>query len=175
MSHGQAGASDQLCASVAPLSVTAARFATAIMQTDRGAATMSAWLFTATGAVGELAYPAVAPSAFWHGFTVTRSSNGGATVSADGRSLKFFFVGAREGTGPCEAMYKGVVAEVTAAVAIAYEAIPHEQTNGGGSCTAEGYRRSVAVTLASPLGGRVLVDSRGDPVPVCPEGSKTVC
>jgi hypothetical protein len=175
MTNNSARATMSQCASIAPLQVTAVRFDVATFPTDRGKAQMSAWLFTATGARAELAYPAIPTSAIWRGSITPQSSSNGATLSADGRSLTFFFVGAREGTGPCEAMYKGVVAEATAAVAIAYEAIPHEQTNGGGSCTAEGYRRSVAVTLASPLGGRVLVDSRGGPVPVCPEGSKTVC
>lgn len=167
--------SQSMCSTVAPLSVTALRFGVAGFQTDRGTVQMSAWLFKATGARAELISPAFPRSAFWGKGITARSGNGGATVSADGKSLTFFFTGSREGTGPCEAMYRGVVAESKSAVAIAAEPIPDEQTGRGSACTLEGYRRSVTVTIGSPLGGRVVVDARGSVVPVCPEAARTGC
>lgn len=167
--------SQSMCSNVAPLSVTAVRFGVAGFQTDRGTAQMSAWLFKATGARAELISPAFPRSAFWGNGITTRSGNGGATVSVDGRSLTFFFTGSREGTGPCESMYRGMVSESGTAIAIAPEPIPHEQAGGGGACTLVGYRRSVTVSLASPLGGRVVVDARGSAVPVCPEAARAGC
>jgi hypothetical protein len=148
------------------------------MRTDRGTATMSAWLFTATGAEGDLAYPAVPASAFWGGSRIDQSSNGGASVSADGLSLTFFFIGSQEGNGPCQANYKGVVAESRTAVALSAETVIDPKASvpsSPGACQAMGYQRSVRVTLDSPLGGRVVVDSRGAAVAVCPEAAKTRC
>jgi hypothetical protein len=162
------------------MTITAAHFGTAPMRTDRGIATMSAWLFTATGAEGgDLTYPAVPGSAIWGGNTQQSWNGDAAVISADGLLLTYFFTGAKEGTGPCQANYKGAIAETNAVVRISTEAIPGQPTNGPNgqplACTAEGYRRSVNVTLARPLGGRVVVDARGNAVPVCPAGTKTGC
>jgi hypothetical protein len=162
---------DQSCLSVAPLSVTAARFGPSGFQTDRGIAQMSAWLYTATGAAGEFAYPAIAPSAFWGGGQSEGSIGGGATVSADGRSLNFSFIGGPT-EGPCAEDYSGRVAESSHAVAVAVESSPGRTVAGPQACDAVGHIRSVTVTLASPLGGRVVVDAMGAAVAVCPERSR---
>lgn len=164
------------CASIPPLQVTAARFDVSTFPTDRGKAQLSAWLFTVTGARAEFPYPAIRTSAFWGGgITTARSGSNGATVSADGRTLTYFFTGAQEGTGPCQEIYRGAVAESPTAVAVAIGAIPHETPNAGVACTLIGYPRSVSVTLASPLGGRVLVDDRGSVAPVCPAAARPSC
>ena len=171
MSKAPAGTGNQ-CATVSPLTITAARFSKAPWRTDRGTATITTWLFTSTGVEGELAYPAVPASALWGGAKTPYSGSGGATISTDGQSLTFFFIGAQEGSGPCQANYKGVVAESTSAVSVKAEAIPNPALSTSQTpifCTARGYFRSVNVKLASPLGGRVLVDARGAPVAVCPE------
>lgn len=83
-------------------------------------------------------------------------------MSTDGRSLTYSFTGAQEGTGPCQEIYKGVVAESSTAVAVATPTVPHERLNDGlVACTLIGYQRSVQVALATALAGRVVVDSRG--------------
>jgi hypothetical protein len=172
MSKAPEGTASQ-CATVSPLSITAARFAPAPWRTDRGTSTISSWLFTAMGIEGgELAQPAVQATALWGGARTPYSGNGGATSSVDGRSLTFFFVGAQEGTGPCQANYKGAVAESSSAVAVTVEAIPNPAlgiSQTPMACTLRGYSRSVKVNLGSPLAGRVVVDSRGQAVSVCPE------
>jgi hypothetical protein len=157
------------CDSVAPLVITGARLGTAGFGTDRGTAQMSAWLFSATGALGELGYPAVTRSAFWGGAS-TGSASGGATVSRDGLSLTFGFVGAPAGNGPCDANYTGVVAESRSAVAVAVQMIPSQPQSGPVACTAIGVFRTVTVSLARPLDGRVVVDASGSAVSVCPAG-----
>jgi hypothetical protein len=164
------------CASLPPLPVTAARFDLTTFPTDRGKAQLSAWLFTVTGARAEFPYPAIPTSAFWGGgISTARSGSNGATVSADGRTLTYFFTGAQEGTGPCQEIYRGAVAESASAVAVATGAIPHETPNGGVACNVIGYPRSVLLALAAPLRGRVVVDSRGGVVPVCPEARTASC
>ena len=161
------GASGSMCAATAPLQVTAVRFGTAGFETDRGTAQMSAWLFKATGAAAEFIYPAVPPSAIWGGGLTNMSTSGGSTVSADGLSLNFAFIG-----GECDAGYKAAVAESSSAVAVAVQAIPK---GGSGACSAVGVARSLKVNLTSPLGGRVLVDASGTAAGVCPETTLPRC
>jgi hypothetical protein len=161
------GAAGSMCSGVAPLQVTAVRFGTAGFETDRGTARMSAWLFKATGAAAEFIYPAVPPSAIWGGGLTETSVSGGSTVSADGRSLSFGFIG-----GECDAGYKAAVAESSSAVAVAVQAIPKD---GSGPCPAVGIARSLRVNLTNPLGGRVLVDASGTAVGVCPEAMRPRC
>jgi hypothetical protein len=175
LTHNSARTTQPECSTTAPLQVTALRFDVAPFPSDRGKAQLSAWLFTATGARADFPYPAIPTSGIWGGGITARSGSNGATVSADGLLLTFFFTGAHEGSGPCQENYKGRVAESATAVAVATEAIPHETPNGAAICNLIGYPRSVRVTLASPLGGRVVVDSRGAAVPVCPEGTRTGC
>ena len=173
MAHTLTGMGGADCASVPALPVTSARFATASFQTDRGIAQMSAWRFSSPGAVGELDFPAIPPSAFWGGGTSNLSSNGGATVSADGRSLLVGFTGART-DGPCGAAYKGLAAESNTAVAVAIQDIPNSPSDTV-NCTLEGYPRSVTVPLQSKLGGRVVVDASGTAVTVCPAAPAKAC
>lgn len=159
------GASGGMCSGAVPLTVTAARFGVAGFATDRGMAQMSAWLFAVSGAKAEFVYPAVPPSAIWRGGVTDRQGSGGATVSADGRSLDFGFVG-----GECDASYQSAVAESPSAVAVAVHATWKEGVN---YCSAVGIERSIRVTLASPLGGRVLLTASGDPAVVCPEATRS--
>jgi len=167
------GASNAQCAAVAPLQVTAARIGTAGFTTDRGVAQMPAWLFRATGAWAEFQWPAIAPSAFWPG-PFERSIGGGATVSPSGRQLTFSFVGGPP-DGPCAEDYTGVVAESPHAVAVAVQSNPGRVQGGPVACDLVGHMRSVTVQLASPLGGRVLVDASGAAVEACPEAIRAGC
>ena len=176
MTHPVTAVPSPECASVAPLVITGTRFGTAQIKTDRGTATMSAWLFTATGANGELAWPALARSAFWDDWTSRRSWDQGAAVSGDARVMTFTFTGAPDNPGPCGADYTAAVAESNSAVAVAVLAISHSAPDAPIACTAIAAVRSVSVVLAGPLGGRVVVNASGDAVTVCPEATtRTGC
>jgi hypothetical protein len=168
MSMPPANGPGALCNTVPPVTATAVRLGKSGFSTDRGTAQMSAWLFTVPGALGELAYPAIAESAFWGKVTTIGLFGGGTTVSADGLVLNFAFYGAPSGSGPCDANYTAVVAESTSAVAVATQMIPSQAQPGMVVCPAIAQARSVKVTLASPLGGRVVVDASGSVVAICP-------
>src|SRR2546425_1038 len=143
-------------------------------QTDRGTAQMSAWLFTANGARGEFAQPAVPGSAIWGGAKTPLSGTNGGTIHSSSLVLTFSFVGGPP-DGPCAVSYVGVVAESPHAVAVAVQSSPGRVQAGPISCTAMGYFRSVAVKLASVLAGRVVVDASGDAVTVCLEAIRPNC
>src|SRR3982074_3533047 len=85
LSNAPSQMQSQDCAAVEPLDVTGVRFGTAQITTDRGPATTRAWLFTVTGVMGELPYPALPPAAFWTGSMTGLSLGESATVSPDGR------------------------------------------------------------------------------------------
>lgn len=157
------GSSEAMCASSTPLPVTAVRLADAGFPTDRGMATMSAWLFTATGAAADFIYPAIPASALWAGGVTDAWRGGSATVSPDGLTVNFGFVG-----GECDAGYRTAVAESSSSVAVAVQAIPKD---GVGACSAVGVARNATVSLANPLDGRVLVDASGNVMAVCPEAA----
>jgi len=163
------------CVSVSALPITAARFGAAQLKTDRGTVTLSSWLFTATGVVGEMAYPALARTAYWDLGTNKRSWDQGAAVSGDARVMTFTFTGAPDNPGPCGADYTGAVAESPSAVAIAVLAIPHSAPDAPIACTAIAAKRSVTVVLTAPLGGRVVVNASGDAVTVCPDAARPSC
>jgi hypothetical protein len=163
------------CASAAALPVTSARFGNALLKTDRGTATVSSWLFTATGVLGEMAYPALPRSAYWDDGTTRRSWGEGATMSGDAHSLTFTFTGAPDNPGPCGADYTAAVAESSSAIAVAVLAIPHSAPDAPIACAAIAAFRTVTVALAGPLGGRVVVNASGDVVTVCPEATRSSC
>ena len=165
--HPPPGVRSQDCTAVPALALTNGRLATTQFKTDRGTATMSAWLFNSSVVTGDLAFPALPLSAYWADGTSTAAPEM-ATVAADGRLIKFKFWGAPSASGPCGADYKGVPAESTSAVAIALWTMPHA-ASGGAACPAIAEQRTVAVTLASPLRGRVLANSTGAALVVCRE------
>jgi hypothetical protein len=156
------------CSSIPPLVINAARLGTFDFVTDRGKAQMTAWLFSAIGVNGELAYPAIPPGAFWTGGILLQAANGSTVMSVDGRSLTYTFYGAPSDPGPCGADYKGVVAESQAAVAIALQATSHAKPGQMVACDAVAQQRSVVVMLAQPVGGRVVMDGLGNVTWVCP-------
>jgi len=170
-----AGVQSPDCATVAPLPITGTRFGTTQVKTDRGTATMSAWLFSATGANGDLAWPALARSAFWDDGTTRRAWDQSATASSDARVMTFTFTGAPDNPGPCGADYAAAVAESTSAVAIRVLAISHSAPGAPIACTAIAAVRTVTVVLGGPLGGRVLVNAEGDAVAVCAEAARPGC
>jgi hypothetical protein len=128
---------------------------------------MTAWLFDIGEASGDLAYPAIATSALWPG-AATRGP-GASLVSPNGRTLRYGFVGAAAGTGPCQAEYTANVIESPAAVQVVI--VPHYgAANPSTICDAIGYGRSVTIHLRSPLASRLVVDQKGEAVEVIPAG-----
>jgi hypothetical protein len=167
--------SDTGCSTAQPLVIDGSRFGVFDFETDRGTAQISAWLFTASGAIGEVAFPALATSALWNGGIVNGYTGGGSTVSADGYKITFTFYGAPSSAGPCGADYGSAVAESPTAVAVAVQAFPHASPGAPIACPAIAQERSVTVILASPLGGRVLVDASSAAVAVCPAAVVRPC
>jgi hypothetical protein len=159
------GTSESYCKTVDPLVFSAVRFGAYGYVTDRGSAQIDSWLFTTTAFSGAIAHPALAPSAVWNADLLEGSGNG-TIVSDDGRTLKFGFTGG-SGTGPCAVHYQPLVAESQSAVAVAVQAAPSTSACNGPS-DAVGYLRTVYVSLAGPLGGRVVLDATGNLATVCP-------
>lgn len=161
------GAASSSCVPVQPLVATAVRWGAYELPTDRGRAQIDSWLFTMSRISGEIAYPALAPEAVWNADMSKASMTPGSTLSADGLTLTFGFTGA-VASGPCGSDYRGVVAESRTAVAVALQKTPHSAPNANIACETIAQIRHVDVSLASPLGGRVVLDSSGNFAPVCP-------
>ncbi|HEY2599634.1 MAG TPA: hypothetical protein VGJ79_14285 [Candidatus Dormibacteraeota bacterium] len=168
LSANQTTSQDPQCTSIPPLVINAARLGTFDFVTDRGQAQMTAWLFSGIGVNGEIAYPAIVRTAFWKGGVLLQVAMASTVMSADGRSLTFTFYGAPSDPGPCGADYKAVVAESQAAVAIALQATSHAKPGQMVACDLMAQQRSVVVTLAQALGGRVVLDGSGNVTGVCP-------
>ena len=164
-SRKDAGGSN--CSSAAPEVITAVRWGEAGFGTDRGTAQMSAWLFDVGAVGGELGCPAIDASAYWGGGKTASSGGVGGKISADGLTLTIGLIGGPDTPGPCGEDYAAAAAESVTAVAIAISSRIHGDGNVG--CTLEGHFRTVAVRLAKPLDGRVLLDAKGNVGSVCPE------
>jgi hypothetical protein len=164
------GAGGAMCDGVKPLLITAVRWGTAGVGTDRGTAQMSAWLFHADGVSGDFAYPGLDPAAYWRGGLMPGGSGPGTSgrVSSDGRTLTIGFVGAADKPGPCGSDYSAAAAESGTAVAVALKSFPHDSGQAA-FCDLVGHFRTVTVHLAAPLGGRVLVDENGNVGVACPD------
>jgi hypothetical protein len=168
--HVPSGAGGGMCDGVKPLVISSVSWRTAGVETDRGTAQMSAWLFQAAGVTGEFAYPGLDHSAYWRGGLMPAGSGPGfgGRVSPDGHTLTIGFAGAPDTPGACGADYTAAAAESDAAVAVAVKMIPHAAL-GQVVCPAVAQGRTVIVHLAAPLGGRVLVDENSNVGVACPE------
>jgi hypothetical protein len=160
--------SEGVCAPVHAQVVTAVKFGSYALPTDRGHAQIDSWVFTMSRIDGEIAYPALASSALWNADVSTESVSSVSTLSQDGRSLTYPFYGAPDSAGPCGADYKAVVAESGTAVAIALQVTPHTAAGQSVACPAVAQQRNVVVALGQPLGGRAVVDATGNIFSVCP-------
>ena len=165
---------DPNCATVPPLLVTGVRFGRSELITDRGTAQIDSWLFRMRGMDGEMAYPALTAGSLWNADMRKSAPDRGSKVSSDGRTLTFSFYGAPSDPGPCGADYRAAVAESQSAVAIALQTISHAKPGDPVACDAVAQLRSVDVTLAGALGGRVVLDADGNVTPVCPS-TKPAC
>src|ERR1700674_3014941 len=161
------GAASSSCVPVQPQVATAVRWGAYELPTDRGRAQIDSWLFTMSRISGEIAYPALAPEAVWNADMSKASMTPGSTLSIDGLTLTFGFTGA-VASGPCGSDYRGVVAESRTAAAVALQKTPHSAPNANIACETIAQIRHVDVSLASPLGGRVVLDASGSFAPACP-------
>lgn len=154
------------CASAAPFVIKSVRWGTAGFPTDRGTMTMSAWLFDIGEIEAHLAYSALEPASFWGG-AVNAGGGGSARVSADGITLKIP-VG-NEGTGKCDSQYTASAAESSSAVAVGVRQFPNASPGEVVGCPLPLRLSYISVHLGAPLGGRVVVNQKGDVMSVCPE------
>jgi hypothetical protein len=145
------------------------RWQVASFPTDRGTMPMSAWLFDISEIDAYLGYSALEPSAFW-GNRVSHEGMAGGRISADGLTLTLGTIGGPDTPGPCGEDFSASAAESETAVSVAIASRFHTLPAGEG-CTLEGHVRTMTVRLSRPLGGRVLVDAKGDAGAVCVEGT----
>lgn len=164
MAARAAGVPSMQCVSQVPFVITAVRWAQAGFPTDRGTMTMSAWLFDVAEVGAYIGYSALDPSGYWGGAMTVAGR--GAQISVDGLTLKVPVANA--GPGPCDSDYTASAAESTTAVAVAVRQFPHS-TGPGVACPADLRLSFISIALKSPLGGRVLLDEKGDAGMVCPE------
>ena len=143
--------------------------------TDRGTQSLPAWRMRLRDVTGDVYVLAVAPSARYSFSSERGLYDALAIPSADGRQLTINFIADHRSTGPCDPAYTSSLqvvethTTVVLAVAINQELVtlppnvvcpavaiaPPKPIPG-----APGTR---TITLALPLGGRVVVDSRGTP------------
>jgi hypothetical protein len=157
------------CPTARPFMIKDVRWHVAGFPTDRGTMPMSAWLFDISEIDAYLGYSALEPSAFW-GNRVSPEGMAGGHISADGLTLALGTTGGPETPGPCGEDLSASAAESDTAVAVAIARRFHTPPAGEG-CTAKGYFRTVMVRLSRPLGGRVLIDAKGDASAVCVDGT----
>ena len=162
MSLGQAfdvlvGPRHNAAAGAPSLVVTAGRRAMAAFATDRGMQSLPVWVFTIRGVADPVSVLAIPEAQQWP--KPGSASDQVVAVPAgaqNSRQVTVWFVGGAAGTGPCTSTYTAAVAE--SATAVVVTPIEHPSPGQAGVvCAAVGYRRSVTVTLSSPLGGRVLL------------------
>ncbi|MFE2755278.1 hypothetical protein ACFXGA_25075 [Actinosynnema sp. NPDC059335] len=140
-----------------PLEFVAVELGTAEFPTDRGRRELPAWRFsTALGSVW--AWPAITPDAFWRLGEVGFALDQGAV--ADGRQLE---VQLPAPAPPCPGEEPTVLEPVVEEGATAVKVGVRTVSGGGGSCVRDAMYRSqtYTVTLAEPLGARLLVDDNG--------------
>lgn len=139
------------------LVVTSATLRSAVFATDRGDQSLPAWRFRLRGVRDDVSVLAL-PSADWWPQPGMTADQVVAVQPRDAasRTVTVWFVGGPSGTGPCSIEYTGTAAE--SATAVVVTPVPRPKPAGSSViCTLEGHRRSVTVTLASPLGSRVLL------------------
>lgn len=149
-----------------PVQITAVSLGTGSFSTDRGRRTLPAWTFRFAGVTNPAMVLAIPQTDRWPLADMPKNDGGedGVSISRDGSQITLSFVGAEAGTGPCQAEYTADVTESSTAVLISTpRELPHHGS-GQGSCDGVGYTRQVTVTLHSPLGNRVVINSHGVPL-----------
>jgi hypothetical protein len=155
------------------LRVVAAERSEAEFATDRGHQRLPAWKLEAADALGPIwVLTGEAQAQCWSPSTPASQERVGprmlksGTVGAGGRELAVEFTGGSERLF----RYDAEVIETPAAVCVVPLPRMTVRLAPGAAITAEGHLRKVRVTLAGRLGGRVLVNLNGTPVPVTSGG-----
>ena len=151
----EAGAAS--CDSVQPAWVFGARLAYGFIDTDRGRAWATTWLFSISGSRSEVGFPALPMSAYWTGGSTVKSLDY-ASIDASGRHLT---------VGLCGGSHTVSVAESSTVVELSLRDPLNNQVDCASVLSTEGFSNSTTVTLDRPLGGRVVVDSNGLAMEVC--------
>jgi hypothetical protein len=151
------------------LRVFAAERSEAEFATDRGHQRLPAWRLEAADTLGPIwALTGEAQARCWFPSKPAGQERLGphmlrwGTVGADGRELAVEFTGGSDRLF----RYDAEVMESPAAVCVVPMAQMTVRLAPGTAITAEGHLRRVRVTLAERLGGRVLVNLDGTPVPI---------
>ncbi|WP_213453645.1 hypothetical protein [Rhizomonospora bruguierae] len=156
--------SPQVCTA---LTVTGVRLGTVPLRTSRGEATVPAYLFTVRELKAPVARVAVAPSAIAEAPAASmpaeqspswlRSASGLSHI--DGATLEYLL-----GLGACDVDVKPLFVEYDDAVVVGGTA-----RTEGDVCTDQLVIKTVTVTLAKPLGDRVVLDAgTGQPLSLTP-------
>jgi hypothetical protein len=149
-----------------PLTVTGAEPGVVTVRTSQGRATVPAWRFTVAGLGWKVSEVAIARSAFvvLPGYgpipPAGRNTQGVSeltAVSGNGRALTLLITG-----GACDAAWGAYQYESGSTVVVGSWA---RSSAGNAACPAIGIVRRVHVTLARPLGTRVVLDvASGQPL-----------
>jgi hypothetical protein len=140
------------------LTVTGAEPGVVTVRTSRGPASVPAWRFTVAGLGWKVSEVAVARSAFvvLPGYgpipSAGRNTQGVSeltAVSGNGRALRLIFFG-----GACDAAWGAYTYESGSTVVVG----SWGRSSANGPCPAVGIGRTARVTLARPLGTRVVLD-----------------
>ena len=140
------------------LTVTGAEPGVVTVRTSQGPASVPAWRFTVAGLGWKVSEAAVARSVFvvLPGYgpipPAGRDTQGVSeltAVSGNGRALRLIFVG-----GACDPAWGAYKYESGSTVVVG----SWERSSANGPCPAVGIGRTARVTLARPLGTRVVLD-----------------
>lgn len=137
----------------AALTVTGVELGTVRLRTNRGEATVPAWLFTVDEIAGPVARVAVAPSAIKSVPARAPAVPAQDSVTVDGARLTY-------------SVMTGCAKDVTP---LAYEAedlvvVGVKSTPAGQACDLVAKFEPVTVTLTRPLGDRVVLNEQGQPL-----------
>jgi hypothetical protein len=165
---------DRLRATAGPGSTSATRLRIVTVKlgrtefaTDRGLRMLPAWRFGIASATDPAWVLAVDSQELWPDQRDVAGNQGfGATLQPDGRTLSYDFIGGPDEPTACGLAYTASARESATAVVIRIEQKPQREADGPVACDLVGYRRTVTLRLAAPLGGRVLLTTEGAPIPV---------
>lgn len=156
----------------APLRITSAVLSQTVFPTDRGEQRLGAWKLDATDALGAIWV--LTEDVLARSWSPPEASDRGllgphmllrATVGPRDRQLIVEFVGGSEQ----RLRYDAELVESPTALCVVPLGRPTGEQPVGTWVAAEGHIRKVDVTLAEPLGDRVLVNLDGSPVSVTPD------
>jgi hypothetical protein len=150
-----------------PLSISKVELGTAQFNTDRGRASLPAWLFHARDSLGPIAWPADEPAKFWR-LGEVRPAVTTNVAKMNGTKLTVMLPAPRPpcpGDAPVHNEPTVLDAATTVMIGVRTEGTP-----GTGNCVQDASLRmaSYDITLPTPLGDRVLLGADGGVVAVVP-------